>query len=40
MPKVKLLMWDVSKLYTIAKNNYFEDEIIKIINNFLFYASR
>jgi hypothetical protein len=40
MPNIKLLLWDITKLYKIGVKNYFDDDLIKIINNFLFYANK
>jgi hypothetical protein len=36
MPNIKLLLWDITKLYKIGVKNYFDDDLIKIINNFLY----
>jgi hypothetical protein len=39
-PQLKSRMWEVNKLYPLSVENNFEEEVIKIINSFLFFAHR
>lgn len=39
MPKLKRLLWDSNQFLQIAFKYDFEDEVVKIINNFLYFAS-
>jgi hypothetical protein len=40
MPKLKQALWEVNKLYQTARIYYFEDDVAKILNSFLFFAKK